>query len=201
VFGLERGKNSFGPILILAGLALVFFASKGSKKPLRTPADSENKGDERPVEKNSTVVLYSRTLGKADQIPEKKVLEAVDITAGVEEQKPCHILYSRSLGKDRIKGQEEEIQISKEEQPNTETRVYFSRIVKQNREEIKPLKVLYSRSLGKTELLRQAEAEVTYDEERESKAKVHFSRIIKKPGLEEKPVTVLYSRSLGVEKV
>lgn len=198
MFGLERGNNSFGTILILGALALVFFAQKGNKKNLRsTAASAERKEDEETMDREKTKVLYSRSLGSGKKFLEKEVLEGIDLKKEEEEKRPYQVLYSRSLGKDQKKGQEKEVQISDDQQPVSETRVLFSRVVKQNGEEKKPYNVLYSRSLGKSDLKRHIEEEVSFEEERQSKTKVHFSRILNKAGRDEEPVKVNYSRSLG----
>lgn len=196
MFGLERGNNSFGTILIFAALALVFFAQKGSRKPMRTTVTgADKKEDEKTMGKEATTVLYSRSLGKAEKIQENEVLEGVDLKTDSEEKKEFNVLYSRSLGRASLKRQEKEVEISEQEKPESKTRVIFSRIIKRTVEEKRPHNVLYSRALGKRDKKGQ---EVVSNEERpEIQTKVHFSRIVKKAGQEEKPVSVLYSRSLA----
>lgn len=118
MFGLfERGSRSFSTILLVAALALVFFSQKGGYGPMRsTESGAGKKPDEDTGDSSEATIFYSRTLGKAENIPEKRVLKEVapeksekpetkaqvlfsrKLGQSVKEEKPFNVLYSRSLG-------------------------------------------------------------------------------------------------------
>lgn len=116
MFGFfERGKGSgsFTTILLLVVLAILFFTQNSNRRPMRSGTAATNKDDQDTVEKDKATILYSRVLGNAEIIPEKRVLEAIvkqkpesrakvlfsrKVGKPAEEEKLYNVLYSRSLG-------------------------------------------------------------------------------------------------------
>jgi len=115
MFGLfKRGSWSFSIILLIVAVVLVYFSKDGSFGPVRSGGTGTGKKDgdiPKDEEENEVKILFSRTLGKETDIPQKQVLEAVNeepdnktqvlysrAVGKVKEEKPVTILYSRSLG-------------------------------------------------------------------------------------------------------
>jgi len=164
VFGLfERGNRSFSTILLIAALALVFFSQKGGLNFMRSSeSGTGKKDDENTVEEDGATILYSRVLGKAEEMPQKNVIEAVDQekpetmtkvlfsrTLGkAEKEEKTKVLYSRSLKPIEKLPKKRALETVSEKEPEMKTQVLFSRIVGKAVEEEKPFNVLYSRSVG-----------------------------------------------------
>jgi len=115
MFGLfERGSRSFSIILLVAAFVLVYFSRDGNFGLVRSTGTGTDKRDEDATRNeggNEVKVLFSRIIGKDADIPEKQVLEVVAeeppnktqvlysrAFGKAKEEKPCNVLYSRSLG-------------------------------------------------------------------------------------------------------
>ncbi|MFZ7103670.1 MAG: hypothetical protein ACOWWO_13595 [Peptococcaceae bacterium] len=138
MFGLYDNENkSFSIFLLIAVVFLAFFSQgSGFLRPWGTVRSKEEEEVKDTITSDEIKVLFNRTIGKEEDLPERKVIEAI-----AEDPKENHsVLYSRVMEPKRTKK-------AKAPQPETKHTVLYSRRVDNSLREEKTYTPIYSRTI------------------------------------------------------